>query len=289
MPRSHPPTLLTLAHRLVRDERLFTRGDRVLCACSGGTDSQALLHALALLRARIGHELCAVGVDHGLRPEAAAELDRARALAAAHGVPFRAVRVGLAAGPNLQARARAARHHALGLAAQEAGARVIALGHTADDRAETLLLRLLRGAGPAGLGVMPARSAAPVEPGVPLVRPLIAARRSDVTAHLARHRVPFAIDPSNADRRFLRVRVRLELLPLLESLSPGIVPHLCALADMLRAVAAPVSGLGRAHRRALERAGRLGRPSLRLRLEGGRDVDVDVRTVLAALGRAGPP
>jgi tRNA(Ile)-lysidine synthase len=98
-----------------------------------------------------------------------------------------------------------------------------------------------------------------------------------VLAHLHRHDLPFATDPSNADPRFTRVRVRRELVPLLEDLSPRIIEHLCALADMLAAdegAESALGSLGRAQRREVERARRLGRRSLRLRLRGGRDVEV---------------
>jgi tRNA(Ile)-lysidine synthase len=277
--RSHPPSLLRLAERLIRDERLFGRGDVVVCACSGGPDSTALLHVLALLRPRIGHALVAHGVDHGLRAEAAAELALARAVAEPLGVPFATTTVEVGAGPNLQARARAARLEALARAAAAAGARVIATGHTADDRAETLLLRLLRGAGPRGLAVLPPRAPVPAPaagPAAELVRPLLQARRAEVVAHLRRHALTSAADPSNADARFARVRVRRELLPLLEDLSPGIVQHLGALADMLGELpdGGPLEELGRAQRREVARARRLGRRSVRLRLGGGREVEV---------------
>ena len=274
--RSHPPSLVRLVEGIVRDEALFARGDTVLCACSGGPDSTALLHVLARLRARVGHGLVAHGIDHGLRAEARAELDLARVAAESLGVPFAVTRVQVDAGSNLQARARSARHEALANAAAVAGARVIATGHTADDRAETLLLRLLRGAGPAGLAVLPPRAVPAVPGGTELVRPLLRARRADVLAHLARHGLVYASDPSNLDPRFTRVRVRGELLPLLEELSPGIVGHLSALADMLAPAvgAGPLHGLGRAQRLAVERARRLGRESVHLRLAGGREVEV---------------
>lgn len=300
--RSHPPSLVRHAERLVRDEGLFGRGDLVLCACSGGPDSTALLHVLALLRGRLGHALVAHGVDHGLRPEAAAELEHARAVAEPLGVPFAVTRVDVAPGANLQARARAARHEALARAAGAAGAVVIATGHTADDRAETLLLRLLRGSGPRGLAVLPPRARGLGPGSVDLVRPLLRARRRDVLAHLERHGLPSASDPSNKDPRFTRVRVRRELLPLLEELSPTIVEHLSALADMLApphvgepsdpqpltaAQPNPLDELGRAQRLAVERARRLGRRSVRLRLPGGREVEVtfpDGRVVLNEAG-----
>ena len=252
----------------------------MLCACSGGPDSTAMLHALALLRPRLGHALVAHGVDHGLRVEAAAELALAAQVAEPLGVPFAVTRVDVAPGANLQARARTARYQALAGAAGRAGARLIATGHTADDRAETLLLRLLRGAGPRGLAVLPPRAPFPLPEvvevaGLELVRPLLRARRGDVLAHLERHALAFASDPSNLDSHFSRVRVRRELLPLLEDLSPGVVPHLSALADMLALVPdeAALANLGRAQRLAVERARRLGRRSLRLRLPGGREVE----------------
>jgi tRNA(Ile)-lysidine synthase len=232
MSRSHPPTLLTLASRTIEDAELWRRGDLVLAAVSGGGDSTALLHVLALLRKKLGHEVVAHGVDHGLRAEATAELDLAEQVARSLQVPMTRSHLDVAPGGNLQARAREGRSKALRAEAARVGAKVIATGHHADDRAETVLLRMLRGAGPRGLAVLPPRAG-------DLVRPLVGARRRDVLAHLVRHELPYASDPSNADPRFLRVRVRHELLPLLERLSPGIVGHLTALADQLGETVAP--------------------------------------------------
>jgi tRNA(Ile)-lysidine synthase len=184
----------------------------------------ALLHVLALLRRRLAFGLFAHGVDHGLRPEAAAELDLAEAFARSLDVPFTRSRLSLSAGGNLQARARDARWAALRTAASRAGADRIATGHHAEDRAETVVMRILRGTRLKGLGALP-----------PLdgdrIRPLYRARRSDIDAHVGRHDLPHAIDPSNRDPRFLRTRVRHEILPALERLSPRIIEHLCALAD----------------------------------------------------------
>ncbi|HZU82542.1 MAG TPA: tRNA lysidine(34) synthetase TilS [Polyangiaceae bacterium] len=226
MPRSHPPTLITLARAALREHALVPRGELVLAAVSGGPDSMALLHVLALLRGRLAFGLFAHGVDHGLRGEAAAELDVAERFARSLDVPFGRTRVRLAGGANLQARARAARWEALRAAAARVGAARIATGHHADDRAETVLIRLLRGTGARGLGVLPPRDGE-------RIRPLYRARRKDVEAHIARHRLPYADDPSNRDPRFLRTRVRCELMPLLERMSPRVVEHLCAIADEL--------------------------------------------------------
>lgn len=278
--RSHPPTALKLAERMIRDRALLGRGDRVLCATSGGPDSTALLHVLAWLQKRLGHVVEAMGIDHGLRPEAAEELNVARQVSESLDVPFHHVRLAVAAGSNLQARARDARHAALQRCATEIGARSIALGHTANDRAETLLLRLLRGSGPRGLGVMPPRAPG-IAGEVPLIRPLLMARRSDVLAHLARHHLPHADDPSNVDRRFLRARVRHELIPLLEDLSPQIVPHLCALAEMIGPEAHVLDDFGRAQRQLLEntiREGLRGKAkAVTLRLRDDRELLVQFR------------
>ncbi len=224
MARSHPPTLITLVRAALADHALAPRGSTVMVAVSGGPDSMALLHVLAGLRQRGAFGVFAHGVDHGLRPEASAELDLAEQLARSLDVPFSRTRVSLASGGNLQARARDARWGALEAAAARVGADRIATGHHADDRAETMLMRILRGTGPRGLAVLP-----PID-GV-RIRPMIRARRRDVDAHVARHRIPFSADPSNRDPRFLRTRVRHDLLPTLERLSPRVVEHLCSLAD----------------------------------------------------------
>jgi tRNA(Ile)-lysidine synthase len=184
----------------------------------------ALLHVLGLLRGRLGFGLFAHGVDHGLRPAATAELDLAADLARSLDVPFTRSRVSLTQGGNLQARARTLRWEALRTAASRAGADRIATGHHADDRAETVLMRLLRGTGTRGLAALPPADG-------DRIRPFYRARRADIDAHVARHALPHAIDPSNRDPRFLRARVRFEVLPLLERLSPRIVEHLCRLAD----------------------------------------------------------
>jgi len=274
-----PPTLLTLAKRTVKDRHLFGAGDRVMVACSGGPDSMALLHVLALMRKKRKHEVIAAGIDHGLRPEAVAELNLVARVAKEQDVPFTKTKVNLEEGGNLQERARQARHEALAKAAAKAGATHIALGHTADDRAETVLMRILRGTGPRGLAAMPAE-APPLVGDVPLIRPLIAARRKDVMAHLRRHGVPWAMDPSNFDSRFLRVRVRREVLPLLEDLSGRVVEHLCALADQAAEEIPVVDGddplesLNAAQREALERAIATRKGGSTVRVSGGKDLKV---------------
>lgn len=281
MPRSHPPTLLTLVSRTLREECAIGPGAKVLLAVSGGGDSMALLHTLALLRQKLKFELITCGVDHGLRAEAHQELDLAASFASSLGIPFTRVNLSVARGSNLQARARDARYGALRRVAAESGAAFLATAHHAEDRAETVLERLLRGAGPRGLSVLPPRDGS-------LIRPMIRAGKSAVLAHLARHRVPFSTDPSNLDPRFLRVRIRHELLPLLAELSPGIVLHLNSLADQLSSGDVPevhdarggAIALGRAQIDQLQRARKLGRKTLTLRVAGGLEVRLE-----AASGR----
>ncbi len=226
MARSHPPTLATLVRAVLRQPDIVPRGATVLLAVSGGPDSMALLHVLATLRRTIAFGLFAHGVDHGLRPESVQELDVAEGFARSLDVPFERTELSVAPGGNIQARARTARWHALEAAASRAGAHRIATAHHADDRAETILMRMIRGTSSRGLGVLPPRD------GI-RVRPAIRARRSDIDAHIVRHRIPHSIDPSNRDPRFLRTRIRYEILPALEGLNPHAVEHLCALADEL--------------------------------------------------------
>lgn len=270
-PRSrgaHRPALVTLVRRTIVESALAPRGETVLLACSGGPDSTAMLHVMAGLRQPLGFDVVAHGVDHGLRPEARKELDGAGALAARLGVAFDVTRVDVAPGGNLQERARVARREALVAAAKRSGATRIATAHTADDRAETLLMRLVRGTGPAGLGVLPPAS------GI-FVRPLLRARKADVLAHLGRHGLDASLDPSNENRRFLRVRVRRELLPLLEDLSPKVVEAICALADASIELESPAPrGWNRAQLDELERALSDGRSEVSLWLRGGVEATV---------------
>lgn len=224
MTRSHPPSLLTAVARALTGELAPLVGRRILVATSGGGDSQALLHVLATLAPRYRLEVIAHGVDHGLRPAARGELALVRHLAERLNVPFGASALAVASGPNLQARARDARRRELMRVAGERAADFVATAHHADDRAETVLLRLLRGAGVTGLGALPAIDGT-------WARPLARVPREALVRHLARHAIPWAEDPSNREQRYLRARVRADLLPRLREVDPAIVAHLGHLAD----------------------------------------------------------
>lgn len=212
--------------RTLRERALVFPGDHVLVACSGGPDSTALLHVMHRLRGELGITLCAASVDHGLRPESASEVERVGAFAGSLGVPFYSTRVEVPReGASMQARARQLRYRALHDIAMSHGAARIAVGHTQDDQAETVLARLLRGAGLRGLVGIEARR----QDGV--IRPLIDCRRAEVRAYAEQRALPFFDDPSNRLRRFERARIRHEVLPALESEDPRIVEHLCDLSD----------------------------------------------------------
>lgn len=202
------------------------QGSAIVCGVSGGADSLALL----VLAVASGCNVTAVHVDHGLRPGSGAEADLVADAAVRFGASFRSERVVVRDGPNLEARARDARREVLGPDA--------ATGHTADDQAETVLANLVRGAGVDGLAAMRAGPR----------HPLLGLRRAE-TLELCRHLglSPF-VDPSNDDPRFVRNRIRKELVPLCSAIAGrDVVPVLARQAgvlagdaDLLHAVASLV-------------------------------------------------
>lgn len=216
-------TVLAGVRRCIETHAMLTAGDRVLVAVSGGADSVGLLAVLHHVRKRYAISLVAAHVHHGLRGEEAdADESTAAGVAAQLGVPFVRAHLGgeLRRGANLEERAREARYRALHRLAAAEGCTKIATGHTRDDQAETVLLRLVRGAGPSGLAaIRPLR-----EDGV--IRPLLDCRRSEVVAMVRAAGFPFRHDKMNDDPRFLRTHVRARVLPLLAELNPRIVDAL---------------------------------------------------------------
>ena len=195
--------------RVVKELARLTKGNaRILVATSGGPDSQALLHALA------DHKIIAAGIDHGLRAQAARELDVAEALAKELGIPFVRRSVTLTPG-NVMQQARKARYDALRSIAREHGAKYIAVAHTATDQLEQAVLDLVRNNGTRGLTGIPEKRGM-------IVRPLLTTTRAQVLAYLEKNAIPYATDPSNADTKRSRARVRHDVLPVLRALNPRI-------------------------------------------------------------------
>jgi tRNA(Ile)-lysidine synthase len=211
----------------------LTASDRpVLVACSGGADSLALAAAVAFEAPRAGVPAGAVTVDHGLQAGSAERADQTAALLRNLGldpVTVMRVDVGIDGGP--EAAARTARYRALSAAAAETGARV-ALGHTLDDQAETVLLGLGRGSGPRSVaGMVELRE----DDGIAWWRPLLGLRRETTRAACAAQELPVWDDPWNADPAYTRVRLRAQVLPLLEEvLGGGVAPALARTAAQLR-------------------------------------------------------
>jgi len=189
-------------------------GTAVACAVSGGADSTAL----ALLAVEAGCVVTIVHVDHQLRPTSADDAALVQRTAAVLGVPCTVHAVAVGDGPNLEARARAARYGVL--------PPDVLTGHTADDQAETVLINLLRGAAASGLAGM--------RPGP--TRPLLGLRRADTVEVCRLAGTATADDESNTDPRFVRNRVRHEVLPLLADVAArDLAPVLARQADLLRA------------------------------------------------------
>lgn len=206
--------------------------DPIGVAVSGGGDSLALLHILAQWAAENGREVMAVTVDHGLRPEAAEEAKFVSAQCRTLAVPHTTLKwIGWDGSGNLQDQARQARYRLIGAWAAENGIAAVALGHTADDQAETFLMRLAREAGIDGLAAMARQRDAY---GVTWMRPLLGMTRADLRRFLTDRAVDWIEDPSNNDDGFERIKIR----KMMGALTPlGLtVERLAAVADHLGSV-----------------------------------------------------
>jgi tRNA(Ile)-lysidine synthase len=225
-------------------KRLFAdwRGvPAIVLAVSGGPDSIALMWLAARWRRALarGPRLIAVTVDHGLRPEAAAEAREVKRLALSLDLPHRTLRwTGAKPRTGLPAAARTARYHLLAQAARASGATHILTAHTRDDQAETLLMRMLRGSGIAGLAAMARESE---RDGLLLARPFLDISKSQLIATLKKAKVGFVEDPTNRDLNFTRPRIRA-VMPVLAA-EGGDTRNLVRLASRLARANAAVEVL----------------------------------------------
>lgn len=227
--------LVTQVRRTIARYDMIQRGDAVLVAVSGGPDSSALAHVLASLREELDLSLHIGHLNHMFRGRAA-ELDAEAVsdLAVRLDIPCTIEAIDVPArirktGQSKQAGARQVRYEFLDRVAAGVGARVIALGHNADDQAETVLMNLLRGAGATGLAGIP-----PVREGR-YVRPLIETLRTEIEAYCHSHDLSYRIDESNLKPVYLRNKIRLDLMPLiLREYNPNLVRSLGRTAEVLR-------------------------------------------------------
>jgi tRNA(Ile)-lysidine synthase len=225
-------SLLQQVQQTIQDYQMVAGDQTVLVAVSGGPDSMVLLHTLYSLRQPLALKLCVAHLNHQMRPSASDDAHFVETVADQLGIPCISKSLDV---PSYRRQhklspedaARQVRYAFLHAAAAQLGADRIALGHTADDQAETVLLHLLRGAGLGGLCGMP-----PLRP--PIIRPLIRVLRRDVLAYARTHRLPYRDDPTNEQRRYTRNRIRLDLLPTLQrDYNPRLVQTLCTTAQLL--------------------------------------------------------
>lgn len=212
----------------------------IIVGVSGGADSLSLLDCLT----HLGYSVIIAHLDHQLRSESSAEAEYVREISERYDVPFilgrQAVRELSEQGGSLEETARLARYNFLAQVAQEHGSGCVAVGHTADDQVETILMHLLRGSGPEGLQGMLPRTLFTQWIGIhshgalDLARPLIECSRADTMKHCQQHELTPVYDPSNEDITFYRNRIRHELLPLLEAYNPGIRQIILRLSDVMR-------------------------------------------------------
>lgn len=225
--------LLAQVRRSLLEACTLSFADRIVVGVSGGPDSICLLDLLA----RLDMSLVAATLDHGLRPESREETEHVRRFAASLGVevvigqrdvPAYAAETGC----SLEQAARELRYRFLFQVAADRQASAVAVGHTADDQAETVIMNLLRGAGLRGLtGMRPRVILETFSSDRPLVRPLLAVWRTEVEAYCRAHNLPTLKDPSNEDLAFTRNRVRHELIPILERYNPQVRQALWRLSE----------------------------------------------------------
>jgi tRNA(Ile)-lysidine synthase len=225
--------LLKQTKETIEKHFMLSGEERVLVALSGGPDSVCLLHVLKNLKDEFRLDLHALYVDHGLRPdEAPGEIEFCEKLCKKLDLPFITKSIDVKSyaqekGLNRQEAARELRYQVFEETALETNARKIALGHTADDQAETLLMRLFRGSGPTGLsGIPPVRGK--------FIRPLIDIERQQIEMYLQEEKIDYIVDSSNLKEDYLRNKVRLSLMPMIREVNPNIIGTLSRTAAILR-------------------------------------------------------
>ena len=225
---------LKAVRRTVTETDLHEDCKGLILAVSGGPDSMAMLGWY--LENPPGFPLIVAHVHHGLRPESDQEAETLRSFCEASQIPFRmlrcSVREEMEKGETVESAARRIRYGFFRTLAEETGATHLATAHTADDQCETVLLHLIHGAGPRGLGgILPKRR----EGALTVIRPLLNCTKQETVAFCDANNIPYATDPSNQDLAYTRNRIRHRVLPELEAINPRIREALCRTAKALQA------------------------------------------------------
>ena len=208
--------LIDKTEKILRDHRLISYGEKVIIGVSGGPDSTALLHVLYTLRNKLGLRLHAAHVDHQLRKSAARDALFVAKLCQNLQLPCTIKRIQIKTSPaksSIEEAAREKRFDYLLRLAKQKKVRTIILGHTQDDVAETVLMRILRGTGLLGLqGIWATRQMQDIN----IVRPFVHFSKKEIFSYLKQKKIKFCLDPTNRHTRFFRNKIRLQLFPLLE-------------------------------------------------------------------------
>lgn len=243
--------ILAGAKETIKKYRLITKGDKIVVGVSGGPDSLALLYLLNDLKGEFGLKLYVAHLDHMLRQSSFRDAESVKKIAHNLGLPSRISRLNIKAQAkkgSLEEIARNARLDFFFKLARDSGAKKIALGHTVDDQAETVLMRILRGTGLYGLsGILPKRKIC----GYEVIRPLIEIKRSQIDAFLKKRKISPRIDSSNLKDIYFRNKIRNRLLPLLESGYSRNIKEL--LANMAQSAGYDYDYLSRAAERSMRR------------------------------------
>lgn len=230
--------LVESLRQLIQQHRLIPDGINVLVGVSGGVDSLVLLHLLYRLRDHLNFNLHVATLDHGLRgDEGVRDVSAVRSIAESWYLPLTTGQVDTITYAkhkqlSIEAAARELRYRFLAQTAHQVGTSHVAVAHHADDQAETVLMRLLRGASTQGLVGMQLSSPLPGDPSLTLIRPMLFHTRAEIQAYAAEHGLVPCIDSTNADASFLRNHIRLDLLPQLESINPAIRQTLSRIAEV---------------------------------------------------------
>jgi tRNA(Ile)-lysidine synthase len=223
--------------RTVRNYDMVTPGANVLVAVSGGPDSVFLLTALIRLKKKLGiNGLAVCNLDHGLRgPESAADSGFVKALCRSRGLRLIQKRLNLRGRKpgklSTEELAREERYAFFRAAAAQSSSDTVATGHTLDDQAETVIMRLIKGASLKGAsGIPPVRH----EAGIRFIRPLIELEKSGIEGYLSRHNIGYCFDKTNAEPVYFRNIVRCEIMPFLERYNPRLKRALFSFAEHLR-------------------------------------------------------